>query len=298
MSQTILAILGPTASGKTSLSVQLAKHLNAPIISADSRQFYKEISIGTAKPTLKEQEGRVHYFIDSHSLHIPLNAANYANEALDLLNTELKTEPFIVLVGGSGLFVDALLDGFDDLPTNEDVQRNLSEKLEKFGLEFLQNELQKADLKSFQSIDIQNPHRVLRALEIVKITNESAFELRKNEKKSRPFNTKRFVLNPPRELLYANINQRVMEMISAGLVEEVKSVFAWKQYQSLNTVGYKEIFEFLEDKITLDEAIVQIQQNTRRYAKRQLTWFRKNSENLWISELSTDDRLKFILNNL
>ncbi|MBU2018149.1 MAG: tRNA (adenosine(37)-N6)-dimethylallyltransferase MiaA [Bacteroidetes bacterium] len=298
MKPTLIAICGPTASGKTALSVTLAKQLGASIISSDSRQFYKEISIGTAKPTLEERENVPHYFIDSHSLETPLNAANFAEEALELIENKLITDKYIVLVGGSGLFIDALLDGFDDLPTDAIIQQKWQKTFDDFGINLLQEHLKNIDILSYNSIDIQNPHRVIRAIELFEITGKSAMELRKKQKQERPFNAIRFVLNPPRELLYERINSRVHEMISQGLIEEVKQVEKWKHLQSLNTVGYKEIFAFLENEITLEEAIQQVQQNSRRYAKRQLTWFRKNPENIWISELNIQERLEFILKYL
>ena len=271
----LIVIAGPTASGKTSLAVALAKELNCDILSADSRQFYKEISIGTAKPTKEEMGGVTHHFIDSHSLTTPLSAVGFEKEALQVLSKCYETNDYAILVGGSGMFIKALLEGTDELPHDKKVQEKWNKTYAEKGIDYLKEQVNKKDPITYNTIDKNNPVRLIRALEIMDLTQRSYSELVTGTKKQRPFTSYYFVLNHPREVLYNRINQRVDQMIEKGLVEEVQSVAHLKNLQTLNTVGYKEIFDYLDGKTTLEEAIALIKQNTRRYAKRQLTWFRK-----------------------
>lgn len=298
MSKKLLVIQGPTASGKTALSIALAKHLGCEILSADSRQFYREVGIGTAKPSLEEQEGITHHFIDSHSLETPVSAAQFEKEGLAILEDLFKRNDCAILVGGSGLFIDALCDGLDDLPSDKSVQQKWESLFKSEGIEKLQNLVKDNDPSLYEQMDQQNPHRLIRALEIMELSGKTVSELRTHTHRERPFEIIRFVLEPDREILYKRINARVEEMIEQGLVEEVRSVAHLRHVQSLNTVGYKEIFSYFDGELDLDRAIEMIQQNTRRYAKRQLTWFRRNPNNIWINELETAKRLKIILSYL
>jgi len=292
----LIVIQGPTASGKTKLAIQLAKILNTVVISADSRQFYKEIQIGTAKPTLEEQEGVKHYFIDSHSIHSPVTSAQYEKEAMQLLNELFISTPVIVLVGGSGMFIDALCDGINEVPKNDLIKEQLNLELQTKGLPFLLSELKNKDEFYFRKVDKGNPLRVIRALEVIRSTGStySSF-LDKNSIVKRDFETIKFVIDLPRQQLYERINLRVDHMICNGLLDEVKSVFEYKTLQSLNTVGYKELFSYLNSEIDFNDAIELIKKNTRNYAKRQLTWFRKDVRAIWLKNIAPDEQLNEVL---
>ena len=292
----LIVIQGPTASGKTKLAIQLAKILNTVVVSADSRQFYKEIQIGTAKPTLEEQEGVKHYFIDSHSIHSPVTSAQYEKEAIQLLNELFISTPFIVLVGGSGMFIDALCDGINEVPKNDLIKEQLNSELQTNGLPFLLSELKIKDEFYFQKVDKGNPLRVIRALEVIRSTGStySSF-LDKNSIVKRDFETVKFVIDLPRDQLYERINLRVDHMICNGLLDEVKSVIEFKSLQSLNTVGYKELFSYLNSEIDFKEAVELIKKNTRNYAKRQLTWFRKDVRSIWLKKIATNEQLIEVL---
>lgn len=292
----LIVIQGPTASGKTKLAIQLAKILNTVVVSADSRQFYKEIQIGTAKPTLEEQEGVKHYFIDSHSIHSPVTSAQYEKEAIQLLNELFISTPFIVLVGGSGMFIDALCDGINEVPKNDLIKEQLNSELQTNGLPFLLSELKIKDEFYFQKVDKGNPLRVIRALEVIRATGStySSF-LDKNSIVKRDFETVKFVIDLPRDQLYERINLRVDHMICNGLLDEVKSVLEFKSLQSLNTVGYKELFSYLNSEIDFKEAVEFIKKNTRNYAKRQLTWFRKDVRSIWLKKIATNEQINEIL---
>ena len=292
----LIVIQGPTASGKTKLAIQLAKILNAVVVSADSRQFYKEIQIGTAKPTLEEQEGVKHYFIDSHSIHSPVTSAQYEKEAIQLLNELFISTPFIVLVGGSGMFIDALCNGINEVPKNDLIKEQLNSELQTNGLPFLLSELKIKDEFYYQKVDKGNPLRVIRALEVIRSTGStySSF-LDKNSIVKRDFETIKFVIDLPRDQLYERINLRVDHMICNGLLDEVKSVLEFKSLQSLNTVGYKELFSYLNSEIDFKEAVELIKKNTRNYAKRQLTWFRKDVRTIWLKKIATNEQLIEVL---
>ncbi len=292
----LIVIQGPTASGKTKLAIQLAKILNTVVVSADSRQFYKEIQIGTAKPTLEEQEGVKHYFIDSHSIHSPVTSAQYEKEAIQLLNELFISTPFIVLVGGSGMFIDALCDGINEVPKNDLIKEQLNSELQTNGLPFLLSELKIKDEFYYQKVDKGNPLRVIRALEVIRSTGStySSF-LDKNSIVKRDFETVKFVIDLPRDQLYERINLRVDHMICNGLLDEVKSVIEFKSLQSLNTVGYKELFSYLNSEIDFKEAVELIKKNTRNYAKRQLTWFRKDVRSIWLKKIATNEQLNEVL---
>ncbi len=292
----LIVIAGPTASGKTSLAIELAKHYNTSVISADSRQFYKEVTIGTAKPSLEEQNGIIHYFIDSHSLNNPLTASIYAEEALVILEQEFQVNDLVILVGGSGLFIDALCVGLDKIPFSQEVRDQLNIEYSKVGLEKLLIELAHKDPEYFVQVDQSNAVRVIRALEVIRNTgNTYSSYLINDTKEARNFDTTYFVINHPREILYQRIEKRVDSMLAAGLVDEVRSVQHLAHLQTLNTVGYSEFFRYLKDEIDYETAVQLVKQNTRRYAKRQLTWFRRYPKAVWLSQTDLSLQLEEVL---
>lgn len=274
MKKNLIIIAGPTAVGKTALSIELAKHYNCPVISADSRQFYKEMSIGTAKPSVEEMQGVAHYFIDNISIHDTYNVGQYEREAIDCIGKLFKQHDTIILVGGSGLYINAVMNGvdeFEEIPA--EIREQLIKDFEEKGLSFLQEELKSKDEVYYNQVDLNNPQRMMRALEVCMHTKKTYSSFRKKEKKERSFNTINLLINTEREVLYQRVNKRVDKMMEQGLLEEVKNLYPNKHLNALNTVGYKELFEFTDGKITLEEAVHLIKQNSRRYAKRQLTWF-------------------------
>lgn len=290
----LIVIAGPTASGKTSLAVDLAKLLNAPIISADSRQFYKELSIGTAKPTSKEMKGVPHYFIDSHSVKEPLSSGQFEKEAVALIEELFKTTDFILIVGGSGMFIDVIIYGSDQLPHNAEIRTHWNQVLKENGIEFLQNKLKEVDPDYYHQVDLQNPVRIIRALEIYDITQQPYSTLRKKTKTKLRYPTSYFVIDHPRDILYERINHRVDIMVKEGLFEEAKENIKYRELQPLNTVGYKEIFSYFDGDLNREQAIALIKQNTRRYAKRQLTWFRKVKNAHWLAAEKNEIMIKKI----
>ena len=294
----LIVISGPTASGKTSLSVELAKNFNTCVLSADSRQFYKEVSIGTAKPTSEEMDGVPHYFIGSHELNDEVTAAQFEREALELLNELFQEHDTIVLTGGSGMFVDALCNGLDDIPTSKELRNELQGEVDKGNLASLLEELKEKDPVYFEQVDRKNPVRVVRAIEVIRLTGHPYSDLRKSEPKKRPFKVQRFVIEHDREFLYDRINRRVDIMMDAGLLNEVKSVIKFRHLSSMNTVGYKELFNYLDGNCSLEEAIEMIKQNSRRYAKRQITWLKRNPEAQWVPFTTTEQMLDQIINYL
>ncbi len=277
------------------MGIALAKHFKTVILSADSRQFYKEMSIGTAKPSLEEQDEIKHYFIDSHSIENPVSAADFEREALEVLENEFQRHENIILVGGSGMFIDALCNGLDDIPNDVKLRDELTLFVQKNGLESLLEELKSNDLEYYNFVDKSNPVRIIRAIEAIRISGKTYTELRQKKSKTRPFEIMRFVIDLPREKLYERINLRADLMIQNGLIDEVKQLTEFRHLQSLNTVGYSEIFDFLDDKISLEEAINLVKQNSRRYAKRQLTWFRRNEKAIWLKNETTADLKKEVL---
>ena len=294
----IIVIAGPTASGKTALSIGVAKALNAPIISADSRQFYKEISIGTAKPTKEEMDGVPHYFINSRSIVSPLSAGEFERLAVKKVKELFLLHDHIIVVGGSGMFIDALIYGTDQLPHKKEVRSYWNQKFEEKGLAYLQAQLKELDPDYYNQVDLKNPVRLIRALEVIKITNTPYSHLRESKKKSFRYTTHYFVIDTPREQLYQRINQRVDRMIASGLIKEAQSIFQHRDLQSLNTVGYREMFSYFDNDITLEKAIELIKRNTRHYAKRQLTWLRREKNAYWLKSLSTSKMKEEILHHL
>lgn len=276
-------ILGPTASGKTEAAVDLAVKLGAEVISADSRQFYREMRIGTARPT-EEQLGRArHHFVGHLSVTDPYNVARYEQDALRVLGNIFKHESYAILVGGSGLYIDAVCKGIDELPDPEpELRRQLRKEFESEGLSFMQRRLEALDPAYFREVDLQNPNRVLRALEVCIITGQPYSSFRKHQQKPRDFEIVKFGLDLPRDVMNRQIDARVDEMMKMGLLEEARSLYPFRHLNALNTVGYKELFEYLEGRCTLQLAIERIKTSTRRYAKRQVTWFRKDREIQWV----------------
>lgn len=281
--KTVIVIAGPTAVGKTGIGIQVAKHFNTEIISADSRQCYREMKKGVARPSEEELSLVKHHFIASHSIKDKVNAAVFENYALEKATDIFKFSDYVVLVGGTGLYIKAFLEGMDPIPNvPEDIRNDITEQYFQYGLNWLQEEIKKADPLFYKTGEIQNPQRLMRALEVVKTTGQSIMSYHKGEKAKRDFNVQKIALGLPKELLHRNINTRVDQMVEEGLVEEVQSLYKFRHFTALQTVGYKEIFDYLDDKIRLAEAIEQIKINTRQYAKRQVTWFQKDKEYQWL----------------
>lgn len=279
--KTLLCILGPTAVGKTAAAIQLAKRLGTEIISADSRQFYKEISIGTAKPTAEELAEAPHHFIGHLSVAQDYNAGDFERDALAKLEQLFLTHDTVVAVGGSGLYVKALIDGLDDLPlADEELRQELNELYQQKGITPLQERLMSVDEAAYDQTEIQNPQRLMRAIEIALAKAKGFIPNRK--KHTRNFRVIKVVLNLPREVLYDRINNRVDVMMQQGLLEEARAMLSFKDTYALQTVGYKELFDHFEGKHSLEKAIELIKQHTRNYAKRQLTWFKKEAPENWL----------------
>ncbi|GAB2706148.1 tRNA (adenosine(37)-N6)-dimethylallyltransferase MiaA [Mucilaginibacter koreensis] len=283
--KTLISIAGPTASGKTALAIELAKHYHTVILSADSRQFYREMSIGTAKPTPDELAAAPHEFINSHSITESFNVGDFEQQGMALLNQLFQMHDVVIMVGGSGLYLKAIHEGFDDLPTVDPAIREaLNHLYTESGIAPLQQQLQATDPVYYQQVDINNPQRLIRALEVIKSTGQPFSSLRKAINKQRPFHIIKLAIDLPREVLYDRINHRVDIMMQEGLLEEVKSLLPYRHLNALNTVGYTELFDYLDGKTDLSSAIAAIKQNTRRFAKRQLTWFRRDDEIQWLNK--------------
>lgn len=286
--KTLIAVVGPTAIGKTKLAIALAQHFKTEILSADSRQFFKEMSIGTAVPSTAELQAVPHHFIQHLSMHTPYSVGDFEKAALSDIKKLHVHNNFVVLVGGSGLYVDAVVHGlnqFPDIPAN--IRQKLSERLNKEGIAHLQIELKERDPDYYESVDLSNPHRVIRALEVCIATGRPFSSFLKKNISERPFKTIFIGITADRKILYERINKRVDQMIQKGLVEEARPLFEHKHLNALQTVGYKELFRYFEGEITLDFAISEIKKNTRRFAKRQLTWLRRNPDILWVDHRDT-----------
>ena len=282
--KTLITVVGPTAIGKTSLSILLAQHFNTEIISCDSRQFYKEMTIGTAVPEIEELNSIPHHFIQNRSIFEDYNVGDFERDALKTLYTLFEKHNVVIMVGGSGLYVDAVLKGFDHFPeVDKSIRENLTKRLENEGLESLQEELKELDMETYNSIAIDNPQRVTRALEICIGTNKPYSSFLGKAKEKREFRSIKIGLNGDRQKIYDRINFRVDLMILNGLLDEAKKLHPHKSINALQTVGYKELFSYFDNEITKEFAITEIKKNTRRFAKRQLTWFRKDEEILWFN---------------
>ena len=284
MPKTLVVIAGPTAVGKTAVAIELAKALNTRIVSADSRQCYREMTIGTAKPSSEELSEVKHYFIDEFPVTKNITAADYEHLALEYINQIFERNNFAVLTGGTGLYIKAVCEGLDEMPpVNPAIEKEVTDHYATQGLEWLQHAVRQEDPEFFSSGEVQNPARLLRALVFNRSTGVSIVRFRTGRKKERPFRIIKFVLDLPRPELYLRIEQRVDQMMKQGLLDEVRTLYPQRNLKNLQTVGYVELFEYLEGKCSLDEAVANIRQHTRNYAKRQLTWFRKDPEFIWLN---------------
>ncbi len=283
MAKRLISVVGPTAIGKTKLAIALAKKYRTEIISADSRQFFQEMKLGTAVPSQAELSDVPHYFIQHKSILEPYSVGDFERDAITLLEKLFQKNEVVIMVGGSGLYIDAVTKGLDNFPeVNPDIRINLNQKLENEGIIALQEELKLADPSYYEKVDGQNPHRLIRALEICIGTGKPYSSFLDKRRSKRPFEIVTVGIDADRQLIYEKINQRVDAMMNEGLLEEVKTLLPYRHLNALQTVGYKELFMYFEDKWTLEFAISEIKKNTRRFAKRQLTWFRKNDSTVWV----------------
>lgn len=278
----LITIVGPTAIGKTALSIPVAQHFNTDIISADSRQFYKEMTIGTAVPSASELAAVQHYFIQNIAIEDNYSVGHFERDVINLLDQLYQNKDVLVMVGGSGLYVDAVLKGLDDFPqVDSQIRKQLKADLEQYGIVYLQNKLKELDPETYEKIELQNTHRLIRALEICIGTGMPYAYFLKNSSKKRNFIPIKIGLNAARKIIYDRINQRVDLMMQNGLLNEVIKLKDFEHLNALQTVGYRELFQYLNKEISLEFAIEEIKKNTRRFAKRQLTWFRKDTEITW-----------------
>ena len=296
--KTLICIVGPTASGKTLFAIQLAQSLNTEIISADSRQFYRELSIGTAKPSPQELAAVAHHFINNKSIQDTYSAGDFEKEALRKIDELFKKHDTLIMVGGSGMYIDAVCNGFDPLPeVAHSIREDVINKYESLGIGFLQEELKRLDPKYYESSDIQNPQRIMRALEVIYSTGKPFSDFRQKKAKQRDFRVKTYGLNWERNELYARINARVDLMIKDGLEQEAKINAPFKDNYALCTVGYNEFFDYFDGKQDLKTTVSLIKQHTRNFAKRQLTWFRRNAETIWL-DAKNENAIFAVLNKL
>ena len=295
MKKTLIVITGPTAVGKTALCLEIAKHFDIPIINADSRQIYRELRIGTAQPTKEQMQEVKHYFVGALGLDDYYSASLFEQQVLECLEQQFLTNDYALLSGGSMMYIDAVCDGIDDIPTIDDETRALmKQRLADEGLEALVDELRRLDPEYYEIVDRQNPRRVVHALEICTMTGKTYTSFRKREKRQRPFQIIKIGLNRPREELYDRINQRVDQMMADGLLEEARSLYPLRHLNALNTVGYKELFDHLEGRWPLEEAVERIKGNTRRYARKQLTWYKKDERMKWFHPQETEQIISYI----
>lgn len=294
----VIFIIGPTAIGKTNLSIKLAKEFNSEIISCDSRQFYKELRIGSAPPSKKELSEVKHHFIHHLSVVEDYNVGKFELEAIELITELHKTNNTIIVVGGSGLYIDAICKGFDAIPEiPRKIREEITSKYKSKGLDWLQRKVKDIDPEMYENYDTKNPQRLLRILEVFKATGEKLSSFKSNTIKKRPFEIIKIGLNTERDTLYKHINKRVDIMMEQGLIEEVESLLEFQHNNALQTVGYKELFDFLNNKCTLEKAVENIKRNTRRFAKRQLTWFRKDKNIHWF-EPTQEIEIKKLISEL
>lgn len=291
----LICVVGPTAVGKTALAIEVANHFHAEIISADSRQFYRELKIGTAKPNKEELSQAAHHFIDSLSITDDYDVGRFENEAIEKIADLHKSNNVVVMAGGSGLFVNAVCQGLDEFPrVKEGMREKLNQTLQSEGLDILVKELEEKDPAYAEIVDLKNPQRVIRALEVIRSTGSPFSSFRKKSVKARPFQAIKIGLSLDKNLLYERINQRMDQMIEAGLFEEAKNFLEYKHLNALQTVGYQEIFPYLEGEYEKDEAIRLLKRNSRRYAKRQLTWFKKDESVHWFQPDQKKEILSFL----
>lgn len=293
--KTLIAIVGPTAVGKTAMAISLAQYFRTEIISADSRQFYREMSIGTAKPDPEELASAPHHFINSHTITDDYSAGDFEREALQKLEQLFQRHDVVVMVGGSGLFVRALCEGLDDLPkAGDEVRERLNHEMIQLGLESMKERLKAIDPAYYALADVDNPQRVVRALEVFEATGKPMSFYHKKDLDKRPFDILTIGLNMERAQLYERINLRVDHMMEIGLLEEVKSLYPFRTKPALLTVGYAELFDYLDGNSSLEAAVDKVKQNSRRYAKRQITWFKKYGNTTWFEPTETKRIIAFI----
>ncbi len=292
---TLIVITGPTAVGKTQLTLELAKHYGIPVINADSRQIYKELKIGTASPTEEQLKQVRHYFVGSKSINEYYNASMYEQEVMQLLESLFTTSPVQMLSGGSMMYIDAVCNGIDDIPTiREDIRTEMKRRYQEEGLEALCEDLKKLDPEHYETVDRQNYRRVIHALEICYQTGKTYTSFRKQTKKERPFKIVKIGLNRNREELYKRINQRVDNMMAQGLLDEARAMAPYREVNALNTVGYKELFDYMDGRWPLEEAVERIKGNTRRYARKQLTWYKRDENIRWFHPDQQQEILNYI----
>ena len=299
MSKHLVVITGPTGIGKTSAGIKIAEHLNTEIVSSDSRQIFKELNIGTAVPSKEELLAIPHHFIHSHSIYDNYNASRYEQEALSLLEKLFEKHQVVLMVGGSMLYIDAICKGIDQMPdADPELRENLKTQLKTEGLESLRRQLQKLDPAYYRKVDLKNPARIIHALEISLMTGKPYSSFRSNPQKKRPFSIIKIALDCNRQELHNSINKRVDKMVEAGLEKEARSFYSQKHLNSLNTVGYREFFTYFDGEISKEKAIELIKRNSRRYARKQLTWFRKDQEMNWFDPNQVDEIIAFIENKI
>lgn len=290
----LLVVVGPTGSGKTDVSIRLARHFRAPVLSTDSRQMYRGLPIGTAQPTNEQLQAAEHHFIASHDIADSLSCGAYGTQALALLEELFSRHDYVVAVGGSGLYVRALCDGMDDLPqADRAIRMTLSRRLDEEGVAVLAEELRRLDPVYYTEVDRNNPARVLRALEVCLQTGRPYSELRTGRRQKHDFRIVKIGIDLPREELYGRIDRRVDQMLAYGLEAEARAMYPYRELNALQTVGYREFFDFFDGKTSYDEAVSLIKRNTRRYAKRQLTWFRRDAEIRWFRPEQTEEMINY-----
>jgi tRNA dimethylallyltransferase len=290
----VIVIAGPTAVGKTTVAIEVAKHFNTEIISADSRQCFKELNIGVARPSEKELKEVKHHFVASHSVRDEVNAASYEQYALEKVNELFQQHDTLVMVGGTGLYIKAFCEGMDDIPAIDPaIRQHIITNYSAKGLSWLQQEVQQKDPEYYKAGEIQNPQRMMRALEVMESTRQSVLHFRKGKKAERDFEILKIGLELPKEQLHHHIHTRVDTMITSGLMEEVKSLQSFKHLNALQTVGYSELFDHFAENISLEKAVEQIKTNTRQYAKRQMTWFRKDAAMKWFSPMRVNEIIAY-----
>lgn len=288
----LICVVGPTAIGKTKLAINIAQLFNTEIISADSRQFFKEMTIGTAVPSSQELDAAPHHFIQNKSIFETYSVGDFETEALETLKQLFKKKDVAVMVGGSGLYVDAVVKGLDSFPkVPKEIREALTVELEENGLASLQKELENKDAQYYKKVDHQNPHRVIRALEVIRASGKPYSSFLNQKKKERFFDTLYVGLTAEREVIYSRINQRVDNMMDEGLLDEAKKLYNHRELNALQTVGYKELFEYLDGTVELEVAVSEIKKNTRRFAKRQNTWFKKNPAIHWFNYTTSAEKI-------
>ena len=293
--KTLIVITGPTAVGKTRLCIDIARHFGTSVINADSRQIYRDLRIGTARPTEEELAAARHYFVGTLALGDYYSASMYEQQVISLLDTLFINNDYALMAGGSMMYIDAVCNGIDDIPTvDEETRSTLKRRLEEEGLEALVEELRRLDPEHYETVDRQNPRRVVHALEICHIAGRTYTSFRKAERKQRPFQTVKIGLNRQREELYERINSRVDQMMDEGLLEEAQALYPQRHLNALNTVGYKELFDYIDGRWTLQEAVERIKGNTRRYARKQLTWLKRDQQIRWFHPDETAGIIEYI----